>query len=115
MGSPRPVERTRRLRDDPAIARRGGAAGISRGTTAGLREGESDEPQLIYVAPWVDWSGYDAIHIDSLTGVGLMAAVDERQGTKAIRGGFGKWSDVEQAFDFWAERPRGRLASLSGS
>ncbi len=31
------------------------------------------------------------------------------------KGGFGKWSDVEQAFDFWAERLRGRLASLSGS
>ncbi len=60
-------------------------------------------------------AGVEGDITDSLTGVRLMGAVDERQGTKAIRGGFGKWSDVEQAFDFWAERLRGRLASPSGS
>ena len=52
---------------------------------------------------------------DSLTGVRLGAFVDERQGTKALRGGIKKWSDLERAFDFWAERLRNRLATLRGA
>ena len=60
-------------------------------------------------------AGIEGDITDLLTDVDLMAAVDERQATKAIRGRFGKWNDVEQAFDFWAERLRGRLASPSGS
>ena len=32
-----------------------------------LREGEGDEAQLVYVAPGVDWSGFDAVLIDSVT------------------------------------------------
>jgi hypothetical protein len=47
---------------------------------------------------------------DSLTNERLVAAVDERWGTKAIRGGILKWSDVKRAFDYWAERLRVRLA-----
>ena len=52
---------------------------------------------------------------DSISGERLMAAVDERQGTKALRGGIKKWSDVERAFDFWAERLQARLTKLRGS
>ncbi|MCH8890097.1 MAG: DUF3313 domain-containing protein [Myxococcales bacterium] len=52
---------------------------------------------------------------DSLTGARLGAFVDERQGTKALRGGIKKWSDLERAFDFWAERLRNRLATLRGA
>jgi hypothetical protein len=52
---------------------------------------------------------------DSRTGQRLAALVDERQGTKALRGGIKKWSDVERAFDHWAERLRTRLAELRGA
>jgi hypothetical protein len=53
--------------------------------------------------------GIEAEVTDSLTNHRLAAAVDERAGTKALRGGVGKWSDVEEAFDFWAQRLRSRL------
>jgi hypothetical protein len=59
--------------------------------------------------------GVEAELTDSLSGERLAAAVDERQGTKAIRGGIKKWSDVERAFDHWAERFRVRLAQLRES
>jgi hypothetical protein len=49
---------------------------------------------------------------DSLTHYRLAAGVDERAGTKAIRGGIGKWSDAEEAFDYWAKRIAQRLAVL---
>jgi hypothetical protein len=186
------------------------------GDYSNLRKGEKDEPQLIFIHPGVDWSHYDAIHIesvtlwqdkrtdavpeeeqqlladflfhalheqlskdykmvdepgpnvlqlraaiteakgskvvmntvtsvvpalrmlttivgmsagtsalvgkagiegeitDSLSGERLMAALDQRQGTKAVRGGVKTWSDVKLAFEFWAERLRKRLATLSG-
>ncbi len=47
---------------------------------------------------------------DSMTDRRLAAAVDERWGTKAIRGGILEWSDVKEAFDYWAARLRKRLA-----
>jgi hypothetical protein len=49
---------------------------------------------------------------DSVTGRRLMAAVDARAGGKTLRGGFGKWSDVRNSFDFWSQRLRTRLAEL---
>lgn len=49
---------------------------------------------------------------DSMTEKRLMAAVDARAGTKTLKGMTGKWIDVEEAFDFWAERLRKRLESL---
>jgi len=52
---------------------------------------------------------------DSLSGRRLMAAVDTRQGTKALRDGVGKWSDVEAAFDYWSKRLRERLAEVRGA
>lgn len=65
-------------------------------------------------AALVGKAGVEAELTDSLSGERLAAAVDARQGTKAVRGGVGKWSDVEQAFDDWAERLRLRLAELRG-
>lgn len=59
-------------------------------------------------------AGVEAELTDSMTGQRLMAGLDERQGTKAIRGGIKKWSDVKLAFDFWAERLQKRLETLSG-
>ena len=52
---------------------------------------------------------------DSVSGVRLAAVVDERVGNKTIRGGLGEWSQVERAFEFWAERLRKRLAELRKS
>jgi hypothetical protein len=49
---------------------------------------------------------------DSVSGERLMAAVDERAGTKAVRGGILKWSDVKLAFDQWAEQARERFQEL---
>jgi hypothetical protein len=63
-------------------------------------------------AALVGKAGVEAELTDSLSGERLAAAVDARQGTKAIRAGVGKWSDLEQAFDHWAERFRLRLAEL---
>ena len=41
-----------------------------------------------------------------------MADVDERVGTRGIEGVTNEWSDVQMAFDYWAERLRLRLAEL---
>lgn len=49
---------------------------------------------------------------DSLTGKRLAAAVDERIGTKTIRAAFGKWTQVEDAFDYWAKKMSDRVESL---
>jgi hypothetical protein len=51
---------------------------------------------------------------DSLTGYRLLAGVDERVGGRAFRGVLNEWSDVQEAFEFWAERLRERLAELRG-
>ena len=49
---------------------------------------------------------------DSMSGRRLVAAVDERAGGKTLRGLGGKWKDVDNAFQYWAERIRTRLAEL---
>ena len=49
---------------------------------------------------------------DGASGEQLMAAVDERVGTRGVSGVTDKWSDVQMAFDDWAERLRLRLAEL---
>lgn len=51
--------------------------------------------------------------LDSQTGEQLGAAIDGRAGRKVIASGnFTKWGDVQDAFDFWAERLRLRLEEL---
>ncbi len=57
-------------------------------------------------------AGAEAELLDALTDVRLAAAVDRRAGTKALRGGFGTWADVQRAFDYWSERLRTRLAEF---
>ncbi len=59
-------------------------------------------------------AGLEGEITDSMSGDRLMAALDQRQGTKAVRGGVKTWSDVKLATEFWAERLRERLATLSG-
>jgi hypothetical protein len=51
---------------------------------------------------------------DSMSGRRLVAVVDERAGGKTLRGLGGKWKDVDNAFQYWAERLRTRLAELRG-
>ena len=50
--------------------------------------------------------------LDSVTGERLAAAVDRRQGGKAVFEG--KWEDTKDAFDHWAARFRSRLDKLRG-
>jgi hypothetical protein len=57
-------------------------------------------------------AGVEAEILDSLTNERLMAAVDRRAGTKALRGGVSTWADVENAFDYWSARLRTRLEEL---
>ena len=61
---------------------------------------------------FVGEAGIEGEILDSLTQVRLSAAVDSRAGDR--RGGATEWSDVENAFDFWAERLRVRLAARRG-
>ena len=64
------------------------------------------------------WVGKAAIEVDvtdSLSGERLAAAVDERAGAKTLRGLGGKWKDVYNAFDHWAEQLANRLEELRGS
>jgi hypothetical protein len=47
---------------------------------------------------------------DGASGEQLLAGIDERVGTRGLGGVTDKWSDVQMAFDDWAERVRLRLA-----
>lgn len=53
--------------------------------------------------------------LDGGSGQQLMAAVDERVGTRGIEGVTDQWSDVQMAFDGWAERVRRRLSEVRGA
>jgi len=44
----------------------------------------------------------------------LAAAVDRRAGTKNIKGVTNSWNDVEQAYQYWADKVRCRLCELRG-
>ena len=63
---------------------------------------------------FVGTAGIEAEILDSVTGERLAAAVDERAGSKALKGSTSTWSDVKDAFDYWAERLKVRLAELRG-
>ncbi len=56
--------------------------------------------------------GIEAELLDGLTNERLAAGVDERAGTRALRGGVSTWSDVDQAFEYWAKRLHERLREL---
>ena len=49
---------------------------------------------------------------DSITGTRLLAGVDQRTGTKALRSGLKTWSDVKTVFDYWSGRIATRLQEL---
>jgi hypothetical protein len=50
--------------------------------------------------------------LDGITGRRLLAAVDERAGSKVFKGKFDKWDDVHQAFNYWANKLQTRLVEL---
>lgn len=58
---------------------------------------------------FVGKAAIEAEVLDSISGHRLLAAVDERAGSKGFEG---KWTQVDKAFDFWAERSRDRLERL---
>jgi Protein of unknown function (DUF3313) len=51
---------------------------------------------------------------DAQTGELLFAAADRRAGGKTLEKGFDSWSDVENAFQYWAGRVRYRLCQERG-
>jgi hypothetical protein len=63
-------------------------------------------------APWVGRATAEAEITDSMTGTRLLAGVDQRTGTKALRGGLKTWSHVKAVCDYWSERIATRLQEL---
>ena len=61
---------------------------------------------------WVGAATFEGEITDSLSGERLMAAVDERAGTKNPLVGLKEWSQVRRVFDTWAENLRKRLSEL---
>jgi hypothetical protein len=51
---------------------------------------------------------------DARTGELLFAAMDKRVGGKSLTKGFDSWTDVENAFQYWADRLAYRLCSARG-
>jgi len=51
---------------------------------------------------------------DAQTGMLLLAGVDRRAGTKSIGGSTDEWGDVEEAYQYWADKFRWRLCQLRG-
>ncbi len=49
---------------------------------------------------------------DSNTGEVLAAMVDRRAGGKSLKGAMNAWNDVEQAFEYWANRLSQRLREM---
>ena len=50
--------------------------------------------------------------LDAISGKRLIAAADERAGTKSLRGSTDEWSDVHDAFEHWADAVRAALSTL---
>jgi hypothetical protein len=61
---------------------------------------------------FVGKAGIEMELLDSLSNHRLAAAMDERAGSRSIRGAGSAWSDVADAFDYWAERMQMGLAEL---
>ena len=49
---------------------------------------------------------------DGKTGELLIAAIDRRAGTKSISGSTNEWGDIEDAYQYWADKVRWRLCQL---
>lgn len=62
-------------------------------------------------AAFVGMAGAEADITDAISGERIAAAVDRRVGKKSYEGVTQQWDDVNQAFDYWAERMAYRLAN----
>lgn len=61
---------------------------------------------------FVGKAGIEAELLDGASGTRVAAAVDRRAGQRTLDEDKGTWDDVEDAFRYWAERFRDRLAEL---
>lgn len=106
----------------PGVMRLRAAITEARGAKVVLNTVTSIVPQLRVLttlgglatdtAVFVGKAGIEMELTDSMNDHLLGAAVDQRVGTKALRGGLATWSDVKTAFDYWADRTAKRLAEL---
>jgi hypothetical protein len=61
---------------------------------------------------FVGKAGVEAELLDSVSGTRVAAAIDRRVGAKTLKPEPNAWDDVEDAFRYWADRLRDRLAEL---
>jgi hypothetical protein len=64
---------------------------------------------------WVGKATFEGEIRDSMDDVRLIAAVDERTGTKNVLVGLKKWSQVRRVLDVWSENLAERLTELRGA
>ena len=90
------------------------AANVVTGVVPQLRMATMVAGLATNTATFVGKASVEAEVTDSVSGERLLAAVDQRAGTKSPKTLFSKWGDVEKSFDFWAQRLRARLTELRG-
>ncbi|MFQ5458156.1 MAG: DUF3313 domain-containing protein [Myxococcota bacterium] len=90
------------------------AANVVTGVVPQLRMATMAAGLATNTAKFVGQASIEGEVTDSVSGERLLAAVDQRAGTKSPGTMFTKWGDVEKSFDFWAHRLRARLAELRG-
>ncbi len=78
-------------------------------TPAGLALGGLKKA-ITGASPGVGKAGVEMELLDAETGKRLAAAVDARAGGKASS--FSKWEGVQEAYDYWAQRLKARLAEF---
>jgi hypothetical protein len=61
---------------------------------------------------FVGKAGIEAELLDAASGVRVAAAIDRRAGQRTLKPDGNAWEDVEDAFRYWADRLRDRLAEL---
>ncbi len=76
--------------------------------TGGVGMARGGHPSFVWMA------SLEAKITDAQTGTLLAAAVDERAGTKNVMGSWNTWGDVEEAYEYWANRLRYGLCKERG-
>lgn len=88
------------------------AANVVTGVVPQLRMATMVAGLATNTAKLVGKASVEAEVTDSVSGERLLAAVDQRAGTKSPTTFFSKWGDVEKSFNYWAVHLRKRLAEL---
>ena len=88
------------------------AGGVVTSTTPAGPADSGDRELTAGTHSYVRKAAIEAELVDSVTGRRLAAAVDARGGRKTTSGSTPTWSDVETAYDHWAQRLRQRLTEL---